>query len=43
MPVVEILHGLFECNCNEQANDDRSEMDEEIFPGVHGFLRGVYL
>jgi hypothetical protein len=41
MLVVEVLDGLFEADCNEQADDDSSEVDEEVFPGVDGFTGSV--
>ena len=39
MAVVEVLHGLFEPNCDEQADCDGRNMDEEILPCAHRAVR----
>jgi hypothetical protein len=39
--VVEELDGLFKADGNQQANGDRRDMDEEIFPGVDGCVGSV--
>jgi len=39
MAVVEVLDGLFEPNCDEQADSDGRNMDEKILPCAHGVVR----
>ena len=39
--MMEELDGLFQSNGNEQADDDRREMNEEVLPGVDSFVGSV--
>jgi hypothetical protein len=34
MAVVEVFDGLFEGDCDEQADTDGADVDEEVFPRV---------
>ncbi len=41
MVIVQLLYQLFQADGNQQANDDGSQVDEEILPGMHGCMRCV--
>jgi hypothetical protein len=41
MAVVVVLDGLFEPNCDEQANCDGRNMDEKILPCAHRVVGGM--
>jgi hypothetical protein len=38
---MEYLYGLLETDGNEQADADCADVDEEVFPGVGGFVGRV--
>lgn len=39
MAMVEKLDGLLQTDGDEQADDDSGDVDEEVLPGVRGFVR----
>jgi hypothetical protein len=39
--LMDPLHGLFETDRDEQADADGSDVDDEVFPGVGGFVGRV--
>jgi hypothetical protein len=41
--MVDELDGLLEADGDEQADDDGGDVDEEVFPGVGGFVGRVYV
>ena len=41
MPVMEDLYCLLQPNCDEQADDDRGNVDEEALPRLDAFVRSV--
>jgi hypothetical protein len=41
VPVVNPFDCLFKADRDEEADDDSGDVNEEAFPGVHRFLRGV--
>jgi hypothetical protein len=43
MSVVEVFNGLLEADGDEEADDDGGDVDEEVFPGVSGFVGRVYV
>jgi hypothetical protein len=36
--MMEVLDGLLKADGNEQANNDRGDVDEETLPSVDGFM-----
>jgi hypothetical protein len=36
------LNGLFERDCNQQADGDGGDLDEKGLPRTHGLMRSVY-
>jgi hypothetical protein len=43
MPMMKELDGLLQGDRNQQTNDDGRDMNEEGFPGLHGFMGRVYI
>jgi hypothetical protein len=41
MATVEVFHGLLKADGDEQAYDDGGDVDEEVAPGVGGFVGRV--
>jgi hypothetical protein len=41
LAVVKELDGLLKAYGDAEANDDSGNVDEEVAPGVDGFVRGV--
>ena len=41
--VMQTLNGLLQPNGDQQADDDGCDVDEEVFPGVGGFVWRVYI
>ncbi len=41
VPMMDGFHGLLEAHRNDEADDDGGDVDEEVFPGVGGFVGRV--
>jgi hypothetical protein len=41
MELMKVLHGLFEADGDEEADDDGGDVDEEVAPGAGGVVGGV--
>jgi hypothetical protein len=41
VPMVEVLHGLFQSHGYQETNDDGGNMKDEAFPTVDRFVRYV--
>jgi len=39
--MMEVFDGLLETDGDEQTDDDGRDVDEEVFPGVGGFVGRV--
>jgi hypothetical protein len=43
MALMKVLHGLFESDGDQEADDDGGDVDEEVAPGVGGVVGWVYV
>ena len=43
MPVVQQFDRLLEADGDDKPDHDGDDVDDEVFPGVRGFVRRVYI